>query len=94
MHAGRFTRLAPARSRDRYERHADAVADAVVQGKFAEALRDAIAGGSTASGTAGPAVPRLSGADYDNVRRNHNGKTDQENIRDAIVDAMRANPAG
>jgi hypothetical protein len=79
---------------DRYERHADAVADAVVQGKSAEALLDAFAQGSTASGTAGPAVQRLSGDDYDNTRLNHNGRTDRQNIRDAIVEAMRANLAG
>jgi len=73
---------------DRYERHADAVADAVVQGKSAEALLDAFAGGSTVSGTA--AVQRLSGADYDDTRLNVNGRTDRQNIRDAIVDAMAA----
>jgi hypothetical protein len=77
---------------DRYERHADAVADAVVQGKSAEALLDAFAGGSTASGTA--AVQRLSGADYNDTRLNINGRTDRQNIREAIVDAMRANLAG
>ena len=79
---------------DRYERHADAVADAVVQGKSAEGLLDAFAPGSTASGPAGPAVQRLSGADYDDTRVNVNGMTDRQNIRDAIVDAMRADLAG
>jgi hypothetical protein len=40
---------------DRYERHADAVADAVVQGKFAEGLLDQLAAGPAATG---PGVQR------------------------------------
>jgi hypothetical protein len=49
---------------DRYERHADAVADAVVQGKSAEPILDTMAGGGAASPAAGHAVQhKLIGAD-------------------------------
>jgi nucleoid-associated protein YgaU len=39
---------------DRYEQHADAVADRVVRGESAEGLLDEMAGGSTASPSTGP----------------------------------------
>src|SRR5690606_15975344 len=46
---------------DTYERHADAVADLVVQGKSAESLLDAYAGGGGGVSTVGGAVQRLAG---------------------------------
>ncbi len=46
------------RAGDSYERHADAVADLVVQGKSAEALLDTMSGTGSAS-TAAPVVQRL-----------------------------------
>jgi hypothetical protein len=78
---------------DRYERHADQVADAVVAGRSAEGLLDGMAGGGASNANCGGAVQRLTGNDFDDRQQNNNGKTDQENIRDAIVQAMRANLA-
>jgi hypothetical protein len=46
---------------DRYEQHADAVADRVVRGESAEGMLDAMAGGSTASPSAHGPVQRKEG---------------------------------
>ena len=47
---------------DRYEQHADAVADRVVRGESAEGMLDEMAGGSTASPSAHGPVQRKEGA--------------------------------
>jgi hypothetical protein len=64
---------------DRYERHADAVADAVVQGKSAEGLLDAMAGG----GGAGAGVQRKGGK----------GGKDSK-VKDTPADVDGPNPEG
>jgi len=73
-------------SGDVYERQADEVAGMVVRGESAEALLDQHGGGATRSAVERP-IQRLSSTDYNNP-------TDRNNVRDGIVQAIRANPYG